>query len=237
MTDYTGKVVLVTGASRGLGRLLVDHFLRNGAKVIGASRGPSDRTDSAYEHHELDIADDPAVRAMFVSIARSHGRLDVAINNAGVLTSMHAMLMPAGRAEEMVRTNILGTLFVAREAAKVMRQRSFGRIIAIGSMASTLEPVGDSVYAATKSASQTLTGVLAKEFAGYGITVNTVAVSALDTDMFRQLTRKKVDKVIAELPLPRMATPDDIFNVIDFFASERSSYITAQTIFLGGVHA
>lgn len=237
MTDYAGKVVLVTGASRGLGRLLVDHFLRHGATVIGASRGPSDQSDSAYEHHELDIADDPAVRALFVGIARTHGRLDVAINNAGVLTSMHAMLMPAGRAEEMVRTNILGTLFVAREAAKIMRRRSFGRIIAIGSMASTLEPVGDSVYAATKSASQTLSGVLAKEFAEYGITVNTVAVSALDTDMFRQLTREKVDKVIADLPLPRMATPDDIFNVVDFFAAERSSYVTAQTIFLGGVHA
>ena len=172
-----------------------------------------------------------------MAIARSHGRVDIAVNNAAVLTSMYAMLMPAGRAEEMVRINFLGSMFVAREAAKVMRKRSFGRIIGIGSMAATLEPVGDSVYAAMKAASMTLTAVLAKEFGGYGITVNTVAVTALETDMLDQLPREKVDAVIESLPLPRMATPDDVFNVIDFFASPRSSYITAQTVFLGGVHS
>ena len=83
----------------------------------------------------------------------------------------------------------------------------------------------------------TLTGVLAKELAGYGITVNTLAVSALETDMLRQLPRDQVDRVVAGLPLARMATPEDIFNVLDFFASPASSYVTAQSIFLGGVHA
>ena len=233
---YAGRVVVVTGASRGLGRLLADYFLAHDAQVVGVSRGATDLTHSAYEHHTADIADDKAVRALFTSVARSRGRVDIVVNNAAVLTSIHAMLMPASRAEEMVRTNLLGSLFVAREAAKVMRRRSFGRIIGIGSMASTLEPIGDSVYAATKAASMTLTGVLAKEFAGYGITINTVAVSALETDMFRQLPHEKVSTVVAGLPLPRLATPDDIFNVIDFFASERSSYVTAQTVFLGGVH-
>lgn len=234
---YADRVVVVTGASRGLGRLLVDYFLGQGAKVIGVSRGETDITHSGYEHHICDITDDRAVRDLFTAIARSHGRVDIVINNAAVLTSIHAMLMPAARAEEMVRTNLLGTLFVAREAAKVMRRRSFGRIIGIGSMASTLEPIGDSVYAATKAASMTMAGVLAKEFAGYGITVNTVAVTALETDMLRQLPRDKVSAVVANLPLPRFATPDDVFNVVDFLASARSSYITAQTVFLGGVHA
>ena len=235
--SYAGRVVVVTGASRGLGRLLSEHFLALHAQVIGVSRGDSDLEHLEYEHHSADIADDAAIRAVFTAVARSHGRVDVVINNAAVLTSIHAMLMPASRAEEMVRTNVLGNLFVAREAAKIMRKRSYGRIIGIGSMASTLEPIGDSVYAATKAASMTLTGVLAKEFAGYGITVNTLAISAFDTDMYRQLSPEKVGAVVAGLPLPRLASPDDIFNVIDFFASERSSYITAQTIFLGGVHA
>ena len=235
--QYADQVVVVTGASRGLGRLLVDHFLAEGAVVIGVSRGETDLTHPRYEHHGTDITDDRAVQGLFVAIGRSHGHLEIVVNNAAVLTSIHAMLMPATRAEEMVRTNFLGGLFVAREAAKLMRRRSFGRIIGIGSMASTLEPVGDSVYAAMKAASMTLTGVLAKEFAGYGITVNTVAVSALETDMLGQLPREKVESVVAMLPLPRLATPDDIFNVVDFFASKRSSYVTAQTVFLGGVHA
>jgi 3-oxoacyl-[acyl-carrier protein] reductase len=144
--------------------------------------------------------------------------------------------MPAAQAEEMVQTNFLGSFYVAREAAKLMRRRKFGRIINIGSMVSVVEPVGSSVYAAMKAALTTLTGVLAKEFAGYGITVNTVSVSALQTDMLDQLPRAKADALVAALILQRLATPDDVFNVVDFFASARSSYITAQTVFLGGVH-
>ena len=237
VASYAGRIIVVTGASRGLGRLLADHFLANGGHVVGVSRGASDLDHPDYEHHQADITDDRAVRSLFVGLARAHGHVDVVVNNAAVLTSIHALLMPAAEADRMVRTNLLGGLYVAREAAKVMRIHSFGRIIGIGSMASTLEPIGDSVYAATKAGLMTLTGVLAKEFAPYGITVNMVAVSALETDMLRQLTREKVDAVVATLPLPRLATPDDIFNVIDFFASSRSSYITAQTIFLGGVHA
>ena len=103
-------------------------------------------------------------------------------------------------------------------------------------MAAALEPVGDSVYAATKAAAMTLAGVLAKELAGFNITCNTLGVTAFSSDMLEQLPREKIEAVIARLPLPRSATADDIFNVVDFFASERSSYVTAQTVFLGGVH-
>jgi 3-oxoacyl-[acyl-carrier protein] reductase len=234
---YAGRVVVVTGARKGIGRMLANYFLGEGAQVIGLSRGESSIEHANYDHHSVDVGDDHAVRAAFAAIARIHGRVDIVINNAAVSTSSHAMLMPAPQAEEMVRTNFLGAFFVAREAAKLMRKGKFGRIINIGSMVSVVEPVGGSVYAATKAASMTLTGVLAKEFAGYGITVNTLSVSALQTDMLDQLPHEKVDALLAALPLRRLATPDDVFNVIDFFASSQSSYITAQTVFLGGVHA
>jgi 3-oxoacyl-[acyl-carrier protein] reductase len=233
---YADRVVVVTGARKGLGQMLVKHFLAAGAEVIGISRGEASISDRGYSHHRLDVGDEAAVRGAFVQIARERGRLDIVVNNAAVLTSMHALLMPASRAEEMIRTNVLGVLYVSREAAKLMRKPKWGRIINIGSMASTLEPIGDSIYAASKSASLTLTGVLAKEFASYGVTVNTLAVTAFETDMLAQLPREKVDAVIAGLPLPRYPTADDITNVVDFFASPRSSYITAQTVYLGGVH-
>ncbi len=233
---YVDRVVVVTGARKGLGHMLATHFLAAGAQVIGVSRGDASIDHPAYAHRIVDVGDAAAVHALFVEIARSRGRVDLVVNNAAVLTSVHAMLMPASRAEEMMRTNFLGVLYVSREAAKVMRKRGWGRMINIGSMASTLEPIGDSVYAASKAASITLTGVLAKEFAAYGITVNTLAVTAFETDMLAQLSREKVDAVIAGLPLARYPTADDITNVIDFFASPRSSNITAQTVYLGGIH-
>jgi 3-oxoacyl-[acyl-carrier protein] reductase len=235
-TKYRGRVVVVTGARKGLGRMIAGYFLGEGADVVGLSRGKGSIMAPTYVHTRLDVGDADAVRKVFIEIGRKHGRVDILINNAAVLTSMHAMLMPAMRAEEMVRTNFLAVLYVAREAAKLMRKRKFGRIINIGSMAVALEPIGDSVYAATKAASMTLSAVLAKEFASYGVTVNTLAVTAFETDMLDQLPREKVDAVIAGLPLPRYPTAEDITNVVDFFASPRSSYVTAQTVYLGGVH-
>ena len=151
---------------------------------------------------------------------------------------MYAMLMPAGRAEEMVRTNILGSLFVAREAAKMMRRK-----VVRPDHRDRVD--GDDAGAGRRldlrrnqgGVADPDRGVLAKEFGGYGITVNTVAVTALETDMLRQLPREKgATRSSRPCRCPRMATPDDIFNVVDFFASPRSSYITAQTMFLGGVH-
>ena len=234
--SYADRVVVVTGARRGLGQMLANHFLAGGARVVGLSRGEGSINHPSYAHRQVDVGDADAVRAAFVEIAREQGRVDIVVNNAAVLTSTHAMLMTGGQAEEMIRTNVLGLLYVSREAAKLMRAAKWCRIINIGSMASSLEPVGDSMYAASKSAALTLTGVLAKEFAGYGVTINTLAVTAYETDMLDQLPRAKVDAVIAGLPLPRYPTADDITNVVDFFASPRSSYITAQTVYLGGIH-
>ena len=96
---YAGQVIVVTGATKGIGRLLADYFLAQDARVIGVSRGETDLVHAAYEHHLCDIADDRSVQALFVAIARSHGRVDIVINNAAVLTSIHAMLMPARRSK------------------------------------------------------------------------------------------------------------------------------------------
>jgi 3-oxoacyl-[acyl-carrier protein] reductase len=137
----------------------------------------------------------------------------------------------------MVDTDLLGAFVVAKETVKLMKRSEHGRIINISSMAVVLEPMGDSMYAACKAGLTTMSNIMAKEFAFMGITVNTLAISAIETDMLKQLNKEKIDKVVGSLPIPRYAKAEDITNVIDFFASERSEYITAQTIYLGGVHA
>jgi 3-oxoacyl-[acyl-carrier protein] reductase len=234
---YAGKIVLVTGARRGIGHLMAEHFLREGARVIGFSRRTDDEfAVEGYAPYSVNVGDPESVARGFEQVRKSFGRVDIVINNAAVLTSQYSMIMPTSAARAMLESNLFGTFLVSREAAKLMRQAKWGRIINISSMAASLEPVGDSIYAATKAAVATLANVMAKEFAPLNITCNTLGVTALETDMLQQLPREKVNAVIESLPLPRLATADDILNVVDFFASERSGYITAQTVFLGGVN-
>jgi 3-oxoacyl-[acyl-carrier protein] reductase len=233
---YDGRTAVVTGARRGVGKLSAEHLLDEGAAVIGLSRGEDCWERERFEHLSVDVTDADAVQGAFRTIARTHGTVDLVVNNAAVLTSQYALIMPAANAAAMVQTNLLGTFLVSREAAKLMRKAKRGRIVNIGSMAASLEPVGDSVYAACKAGVSTLAGVLAKEFGPFGVTVNTLGITAIETDMLDQLPREKIDEIIASLPVPRYAEPDDICNVVDFFADDRSSYITGQTVFLGGIN-
>ena len=236
MGAYAGRTALVTGSRRGVGKLIADHFLEQGASVVGFAKGTSTIEHAAYHHVQVDLADAVAIGPAFASLRQSATTIDIVINNAAVLTSQYAMIMPPGAAQAMVNVNLLAPFLVSREAAKMMRKTKWGRIINIGSMAASLEPVGDSIYAATKAGLSTLTNVMAKEFGSMNVTCNTLAITAIDTDMLSQVPRDKIEAIIAGLPIPRFAKPDDILNIIDFFASERSSYITAQTIFMGGVN-
>jgi 3-oxoacyl-[acyl-carrier protein] reductase len=237
---YKDKVVLVTGSSRGVGLEIANHFLKHHATVIGISKGNSKIENPNYHHFSLDIGDPAAIANCFsTQIAKKFKRLDIVINNAAVLTSQFSMIMPIKNAVDMVNVNLLGVFFVSREAAKLMRNKEPGRIINIGSMAVSLEPVGDSVYAATKAGINTLANIMAKEFASYNVTCNTLSISAIETDMLQQhseVAQIKIKEIIKNLPIPRQAVIDDVLNVIDFFASDRSSYITAQTIYLGGIN-
>jgi 3-oxoacyl-[acyl-carrier protein] reductase len=236
MDLYSGKTALVTGATRGVGRTIAQHFLDNGAEVIGFARGKASLTGAAYRHIEVDLADPMAIQKVFLGLHGKVASIDIVVNNAAVLTSQYAMIMPPAAAQAMVNVNLLAPFMVSREAAKFMRKTKWGRIINIGSMAASLEPMGDSVYAATKAGLSTLANVMAKEFGAMNVTCNTLGVTAIDSDMLAQLPRDKIEAIIAGLPVPRFATAKDILNVVDFFASEASGYVTAQTVFLGGVN-
>jgi 3-oxoacyl-[acyl-carrier protein] reductase len=236
VNDLSGRIALVTGSRRGVGRLVAEHLLEQGASVVGFARGDATIDHARYHHFPVDVSDAQAVQAAFAAIGREVGAVDIVINNAAVLTSQYAMILPPSAAQEMLNVNLFGPFIVSREAAKMMRRKKWGRIVNIGSMAASLEPIGDSMYAATKAGVATLANVLAKELGPLGITCNTLAITAIDSDMLDQLPRDKVDAIVAKLPVPRFATADDICNVLDFLLSERSGYITAQTIWLGGVN-
>ncbi len=172
---------------------------------------------------------------MMRSILKRHGRLDVLVNNAGIASMGHSLLIPAVTAREIVETNFLGAFFVAREATKLMQRHRYGRIVSIGSVAPALRIEGEAVYAASKSALIAFTQVFAKEIGSYGITCNVVASTPVRTDLIDAVPDEKIDQIIDRLAIKRLGTVEDVINVVDFFASPRSDYVTGQVIYLGGV--
>ncbi|HEY2408705.1 MAG TPA: SDR family NAD(P)-dependent oxidoreductase [Polyangiaceae bacterium] len=233
MTDR--RVILVTGARKGIGRYLVEHYLRQGYLVEGCSRSEVDIKDSSYQHHCLDVADEKAVRQMIASITKRHGRLDIVLNNAAIASMNHILLTPAKSANRMLEVNVTGTMLVCRDAAKVMIKRRWGRIVNFTTIVAPIALAGEAVYAASKSAVVTLTRILAFELGQWGITCNSFGATPIMTDMIRGVPQDKIDAVVNNLAIKRLGTHQDCANVCDFFIQEGSDNITGQVLYLGGV--
>lgn len=201
---------------------------------MGCSRQPSDLSHPQYSHHLVDVADEGQVRTMMSHIQREHGRLDVVINNAGIASMNHALLTPAASVEQVMRTNVLGSFVVCREAAKLMRRAGRGRIVNMGSVAVPLLLEGEAVYAASKSAVVTFSRILAREVAPWGITCNVVGPSPIDTDLIRGVPAEKLAALQGRLPVREPGRPEDVAHVVDFLVHPDSGQITGQVIYLGG---
>jgi 3-oxoacyl-[acyl-carrier protein] reductase len=223
--------MLITGTSRGIGKYLVEYYLRLGVKVFGCSRQESDIDDKSYTHFCLDITEEKEVKKMFSNIKA----LSILINNAGTASMNFSLLTPLSTYKKIMDTNFLGTFLFCREASKIMIKKKYGRIVNFTSIARPLNLEGESIYAASKAAIETLTVILAKELGQLGVTVNAIGPTPIKTDLIRNIPQVKIDKLVDMQSIKRMSEFEDISNVIDFFISEKSDFITGQVIYLGGI--
>lgn len=233
MTD--APVALVTGSRKGIGRSLAERLVELGYRVVGCSRDEADWSLDGYEHVRADVGDEGDVVRLLAHVRSQHGRLDVAINNAGIASMNHILLMPGTTAESILRVNVLGTFLVARESAKLMRVAGRGRIVNLSSVASPMGLEGEAVYAASKSAVETLTRVLAFELAPFEITVNAVGLPPIATDLIAGVPADKIDAVVQRLALKRLGEFSDVANAVEFLIKPESDFVTGQVLFLGGV--
>lgn len=227
-------VAVVTGSRKGIGRHLAGHLVARGFSVVGCSRQEADWTLDGYEHVVADVAEEKQVVALLDRVRQRHGGLSVLVNNAGTASMNPVLLTPGLTVERIVRTNFVGTVLVSRESAKLMMKARFGRIVNLTTVAVPLALEGEAIYAASKSAVETFTRILARELGPAGITVNAVGPPPIDTDLTRGVPREKIEALTARLATRRAGTLEDVANAVDFFIRPESGGVTGQVLYLGG---
>src|ERR1035441_7985509 len=227
-------IALVTGSRAGLGEFVAKGLVAKGFCVVGCSRTQPDWSLEGYKHLIADVSEEKSVLSVMKYIRCNYGRLDVTINNAGIASMNHSLLTPTKTVEHLFGVNVCGTFTVCRESAKLMQKQKYGRIVNFTTVAVPMRIQGEALYAASKSAVETLTKILAFELGPFGITINAVGPTPVDTDLIRSVPESKTNQVIQKLAIKRKGTPEDVFNVIDFFIRPESSAITGQVIYLGG---
>jgi 3-oxoacyl-[acyl-carrier protein] reductase len=244
--DLTGKVALVTGASRGIGRAIALTLARAGARVVVTSRGEAAQAvaDEIVQAGgeamavAADVVDAEAVGAAVERVLEAYGRLDVLVNNAGITRDQLLLRMKRDDWDAVISTNLTGTFISTQAVLKTMVRQRTGRIISISSVVGQSGNPGQTNYAATKAGIIGFSKALAREVASRNITVNVVAPGLIDTDMTREISADAQANWTATIPLGRLGTPDDIAAAVCFLASDAASYITGQVIAVnGGMYA
>jgi 3-oxoacyl-[acyl-carrier protein] reductase len=214
---------------------MAEHYLKKGDIICGCSRAEAPFEHPSYSHFKLDVSDEKSVVEMVRAVVRRHGHVDGLLNNAGIASMNHALLSPGSTARAVFGTNFHGTFLFCREVAKAMVGAKWGRIVNFTTVATPLRLEGESLYAASKAAVESFTQVLARELGPTGVTVNAVGPTPTPTDLIKGVPEEKMKALLARQAIQRFGATEDIVNVVDFFLSELSAFVTGQIIYLGGV--
>jgi len=245
MFGLDGKVALVTGASRGIGRAVALRLAAQGAEVV-VNHVEADEAGQAVVEEiaaaggrawsiRADVSDAEQVKAMFARLRDRAGRLDVLVNNAGILRDSLLLMSRKSDVDRILEVNIQGTFLCLQYGAQMMMRAKSGRIVNMSSIVGRVGNAGQVAYAASKSAVIGMTQSVAKELGPHGITVNAVAPGFIDTDMTRGMKPAARDALIQAVALQkRPGTPDDVAKVVLFLASDLAGYVTGQVLGVDG---
>jgi 3-oxoacyl-[acyl-carrier protein] reductase len=230
-------VILITGTRTGIGHALATHLLQRGHQIVGCSRRPAAIDHPNYSHHVVDVTDAQGIKSMCRQVRAQFGYLDALINNAGTSNMNHFRLTPETVARSVFDVNFFAVLNCCRESVKLLRRSSepSPAIVNVSSVAVPWALEGQLVYSASKSAVDQLTRVMSKELAESNIRVNGIGLPAVRTRLTRTVPEATIDELVQRQTIKRMCTTEDIVGPIDFLISVQSSFITGETIFLGGV--
>ncbi|MDO4896488.1 MAG: 3-oxoacyl-ACP reductase FabG [Moraxella sp.] len=235
------KIVLVTGASRGIGRAIAERFAKDGHFVIGTATSEKG-ADAIAEYlgesggigRVLNVCDDVAIDKLFEEIDSVYGSVSVLVNNAGITKDGLLMRMKDDDWDSVIDTNLTSIYRVSRRAVRGMMKARFGRIINITSVVGQMGNAGQANYAASKAGVEGFTRALAREIGSRGVTVNCVAPGFVETDMTEELDERLINSMLDAVPVGRMGQPHEVAAAVAFLASEDASYITGEVLAVNG---
>ncbi|ACT06476.1 3-oxoacyl-(acyl-carrier-protein) reductase [Dickeya chrysanthemi Ech1591] len=238
--NFEGKIVLVTGASRGIGRAIAETLAARGATVIGTATSEKGAADiSAWlgpkgKGYALNVTDSASIESVLASIKEAFGDIDILVNNAGITRDDLMLRMKDEAWQEVLDTNLSSVFRLSKAVLRAMMKKRFGRIITVGSVIGSRGNSGQANYAAAKAGLVGFSKSLAQEVASRGITVNVVAPGFIETDMTRALTEEQRAGILTNVPANRLGDAKEIASAVAFLASDEAGYITGETLHVNG---
>lgn len=240
MTNLEGKIALVTGASRGIGRAIAEKLTSLGAKVVGTAT--SEAGAEAISHYlgdngagmVLNVADSESITDVLNNIKDKFGDLDILVNNAGITRDNLLMRMKEDEWQSIVDTNLTSIFTLSKAVLRGMMKKRHGRIVNIGSVVGSTGNAGQANYAAAKAGVIGFSKSMAQEVASRGVTINVVAPGFIDTDMTKALTDEQREGIFKNIPANRLGDPKEIAAAVAFLVSDDAGYITGETLHVNG---
>jgi len=241
MSQLDGKIALVTGASRGIGKAIATQLAQQGATVIGTAtseNGAQAISDYLSEFggkgFALNVTEKESVDTTIKAINEAHGGIDILVNNAGITRDNLLMRMKDDEWQDIINTNLTSIFTLSKAVLRGMMKKRFGRIVNIGSVVGSAGNAGQANYAAAKAGVIGFSKSMAREVASRGITINVVAPGFIDTDMTKALTDDQKEAIFKDIPANRLGEPDEIAATVAFLVSDGAAYITGETIHVNG---